>query len=355
MQTVVLLATGGTIATRTGPDGKAVASCAGAELVRDLPLPGGIRIEVDDIFRIGSYLMSLPHLQELALRAQRHLSAPDIAGLVVTHGTDTAEETALFLDLVLDDARPVVLTGAQRTRDALASDSARNVLDAVTVAASAAGRGLGTTIVFDGSVFSAWGTRKNHTLGLGTFATPDSGPLGWVHEGAVHIQTRPRPRPRLDLKQLDLSGVRVDIAACYPGADATALRAFAAAGARGIVLEATGAGNANPVICEAVAELTRAGVVVATSTRVNAGAVAAVYGGGGGADLAEAGAVPVGLLRPPQARILLAALLAAHDHPGDVRDALAAYIADLPQARPPGGRHRKGQEVGERDPVRVRR
>jgi L-asparaginase len=327
VQTVVLLATGGTIATRTGPDGKAVADAAGAELLAGLPLPRDVRVEVDDVFRVGSYLMSLERLHELALRAQHHLRNREVAGLVVTHGTDTAEETALFMDLVLDDPRPVVVTGAQRPRGALASDSPRNLCDAIAVAACTACRGLGTTVVFDGSVFPAWGTRKSHTLASGTFAAPDSGPLGWVHEGNVHIEARLRPRPRLDLSALDLSRVRVDIAACYPGADAAALCAFAAAGARGIVLEATGAGNANPAICEAVAELTGAGVVVATSTRVNAGTVAAIYGNGGGADLLEAGAVPAGLLRPPQARILLAALLGTHDDPKAVRDALAAYTA----------------------------
>ncbi len=100
------------------------------------------------------------------------------------------------------------------------------------------------------------------------------------------------------------------------------VRAFAAAGANGIVLQATGAGNANRAICDAVADLTASGVVVATSTRVNAGPVVAIYGDGGGADLLRAGAVPTGLLRPSQARILLAALLGVHRDAGAVRAAL---------------------------------
>lgn len=325
MRTVTVLATGGTIATRSDATGAAVARASGAELVERLDLADDLRVRVDDVFRIGSYLMTLDRMRTLALRAQRHLREKDLAGLVITHGTDTAEETALFLDLFLHDERPVVLTGAQRPADAPDSDGPRNLSDAITVAARPSSRGLGTLIVFDGSVFAAGGTRKSHTTASSTFASPDGGQLGWVHGHTVHVPRAPRPRPRLDLSAMDPSRARVDIVSCYPGADATALHAFAAAGARGIVLEATGAGNANGAICEAVAELTASGVVVATSTRVTAGPVAAIYGNGGGADLLAAGAVPTGVLRPPQARVLLAALLGVHADPRAAREALTAY------------------------------
>ncbi|NJQ00035.1 asparaginase [Streptomyces zingiberis] len=326
MRTVTVLATGGTIASRTAASGEAVARASGSELVARSAPRGDVRVLVDDVFRIGSYLMSLERMRELTLRAHHHLREESITGLVVTHGTDTAEETALFLDLFLDDERPVVLTGAQRPADAPDSDGPRNLAEAIAVAADPASRGLGTLIVFDGSVFAAGGTRKSHTLATSAFASPDGGVLGWVRD-RVHITggPRPRPRPRLDLPSLDLSRARVDIVSCYPGADATALRAFAAAGARGLVLEATGAGNANAAICEAVAELTASGVVVATSTRVASGPVAAIYGNGGGADLLAAGAVPTGLLRPSQTRVLLAALLGVHGDPRLVREELAAH------------------------------
>jgi L-asparaginase len=114
--------------------------------------------------------------------------------------------------------------------------------------------------------------------------------------------------------------------ACYPDADATALPALVDVGARGIVLEATGARNANPATCAVVAELTAAGVVVVTSTRVAAGPVTAIYGDGGGVDLL-AGAVPSGLLRPSQARMLLAALLGLHQDPRAVRVAFAQHAS----------------------------
>jgi L-asparaginase len=271
--------------------------------------------------------MTLDRLHELARAVADELRDERVAGVVVTHGTDTTEESAFLLDLFHADPRPVVVTGAQRAADASDSDGPRNLTDAVAVAAAPAARGLGVLIGFGGRLFPARGTRKAHTLAADAFVNPAGGPLGWVHGADVGIVTVPRRPPALPLDAFDPAGVRVDIVACYPDADATALHACAAAGARGIVLEATGAGNANPTICAAVAELTAAGVVVVTSTRVAEGPVVAIYGDGGGIDLLRAGAVPSGLLRPPQARILLAALLGIHRDP----DAVRQEFTDLAQ------------------------
>lgn len=321
MPLVTVFTTGGTIASRSDDRGVATARDAGADLVSRLAVPPGVQLRVQDVLRVGSYRMTLQRTHTLALRVADELRDADVSGLVVTHGTDTTEETAYFLDLFSDDPRPVVLTGAQRPADAPDSDGPRNLADAVTTAASPAARDLGVLIAFGGRLFPARGTRKVHTLAADAFAAPDTGTLGWVHGHRVGIESSPRRRPALDLAAFDHSGVRVDIVPCHPDADATALRALVAAGSRGIVLEATGAGNANPEICEAVAELTADGVVVVTSTRVAAGRVAALYGDGGGADLLAAGALPAGLLRPAQARVLLAALQGVHGDPAAVREA----------------------------------
>jgi L-asparaginase len=322
---VTVLATGGTIASRTDAGAGATAQDDGADLVARLDLPAGLELRVRDVFRVGSYRMTLDRVHELARAVAAELEDDRVDGVVVTHGTDTTEESAFFLDLFSADPRPVVLTGAQRAADASDSDGPRNLTDAITVAAAPDTRGLGVLIGFGGQLFPPRGTVKTHTLASAAFATPSGGPLGWVHDGDVGIVAQPRRRPALPLDAFDPAGVRVDIVACYPDADATALRAFAEAGARGIVLEATGAGNANPEICAAVAELSAAGVVVVTSTRVAAGPVVAIYGDGGGIDLVTAGAVPSGLLRPPQARMLLAALLGSHHDPTTVRTALADH------------------------------
>ena len=282
-------------------------------------------MRVVDVFRVGGFRMTLDRVHALAQAVAAQLQDPTVDGVVVTHGTDTTEETAFFLDLFHADDRPVVVTGAQRSADAPDSDGPRNLGDAVTAAASGTARGLGVLIGFGGQLFPARGTRKTHTLAADTFTNPHGGPLGWVHDGGVGIVTQPRREPALDLTAFDPTGVRVDVVACYPDADGTGLRAFTDVGARGLVLEATGAGNANPAICAAVRELTEAGVVVVTSTRVAAGPVAAIYGDGGGVDLLRAGAVPSGLLRPSQARMLLAALLGLIRDPGAVREAFARH------------------------------
>jgi L-asparaginase len=176
-------------------------------------------------------------------------------------------------------------------------------------------------------VYPARGIRKAHTLASTAFVAPDGGTLGWVHDGRAQLGARRTAGAALDLSAFDPARARVDIVACYPGADATALHAFAAAGARGVVLEGTGAGNANPEICAAVADLCAAGVVVVTATRVEQGPVAAIYGDGGGIDLLAAGAIPAGRLRPSQARICLAALLGVRDDVTVVREELPALLS----------------------------
>lgn len=326
---VVVLGTGGTIASRLDEHGAAapvdrvggLLAALGAELGHDLVL------ESRDLFVKDSSALT-PADQALVVRAvQETLADPEVAGVVVTHGTDTAEETAYLLDLAHDDDRPVVLTGAQRPADAPDADGPRNLRDALRVAADPAARGLGVLVVFDGLVLAARGTRKVHTHQTAAFAQPDGGPLGHVADGRLVVDDAPAHRAHLTLDTADLASIRVDIAAVYPGVDGTALQAFATAGARGVVLVATGAGNANPAVVAAVADLTDRGVVVGLTTRVDTGPVWGGYGGGGGgADLVAAGAVPLGTLRAGQGRILLLSLLAALGDPDRVRAALPTYL-----------------------------
>ncbi|WP_433181757.1 asparaginase [Actinoallomurus sp. CA-150999] len=320
MRRIVVLSTGGTIATRRDARGTGVARDQAAALLQRLPADLGLPLEARDVFTLGSYLLTPGDMRAVAQAARDALADEDVCGVVVTHGTDSLEETAYLLDLFHSDPRPVVFTGAQRPADAPDADGPRNLADAIRVAGTAAARDLGVLIVFDGRVHPARGTRKTHTLAPAAFSAPDGGALGRVSEEGVAITAAPVRNKPLDLGSLHLEEARTDIVALYPGSDTSALRAVVEAGARGVVLEATGAGNANPLICSEVARLTAAGVVVALSTRVHAGPVAARYGNGGGADLVDAGAVPTGTLRPSQARILLTALLGCHRDPARVRE-----------------------------------
>jgi len=252
-------------------------------------------------------------LAHIAAEIQRTLTDDTVLSVVVTHGNDTMEEPSFLTELGHDDPRPVVFTGAQRPADAPDTDGPRHLADAITVAAAPQSRNRGVLITFDGAVFGVRGTRKTQTLAAAAFSSPETGPVGQVRDGALAFTAQPLRFPPVE--PADLSDVRVDIVALYPGVDTAALDAVVAAGATGVVLEATRAGNANPQIRDPGARLTEAGIVVALSTRVHSGPVAGLYGNGGGMDLLDAGAVPTGTLRPSQARILLAALLARHRDP----------------------------------------
>ena len=321
MPKVVVVTTGGTIASRTSADGSRRASAPGSDLLGGVSVPGAVEIDVVDALNVNSYAMTVDDLQAVLGAVQGALAASDVDGVVVTHGTDTMEESALLVDLFHQDVRPVVFTGAQRAADSPNGDGPLNLRDAIAVAAEERARDLGVLIVFDGLVLPARGTTKVDTLASAAFAAPHTGPLGRVAEGTFSLLStvfRPAPMAR---GRRDLGAHRVDIVALYPGADATALDAFVAVNAGGLVLEGTGLGNANPTVARAVGRLTAAGIAVVLSTRVQGGPVLGVYGNGGGHDLVAAGAVPAGFLRPAQARIQLLALLAAGAAPEEIRSA----------------------------------
>ena len=330
---VVLLATGGTISSRARSDegGAAVAADGGAQVLGGLAAAPAYPVRIVDVACEGSYLLTLVDMIAICAQIKIALADPSVRGVVVTHGTDTMEETAYLADLTHDDVSPVVFTGAQKSADAADPDGPDNLAAAIAVAGSRESAGLGALIVFAGEIFPARGVRKAQTFALDAFTNPDFGSAGFLTATGEVVITRYVPRmPPLPLPLVTpREAKRVDVVSAYPGADGILLGASVSAGASGIVLQATGSGNANPALCSAVTAATAAGTVVVTSTRVSAGPVVPVYGAGGGRDLVAAGAIPAGLLRPSQSMILLSLLLQLDCDHDEIAQAFALHGAAI--------------------------
>lgn len=307
---VVVIATGGTIASRhVSQDGSSIADLSGEDLLDTLHnRPEGVEVIVDQFCNVGSYTLELPMIFDLAKRIETYVARDDIDGVVVTHGTDTIEETAFLADIVVDTQKPMVFTGAQRSADIADTDGPRNLSDAIRLAASDKAVGLGAVIVFEQDFHAARDVTKTHASRVDTFASAEHGKLGEVDEGQVVVFRRPTLRKHFQTTAIE---TRVDLIKLVVGADDRFIRFSAQSGAKAIVLECFGRGNATLPVAKAVAEIVAAGTPVIVTSRCTQGRVKPVYGNGGGADLKHAGAIFAGDLAGPKARILASVLLGA--------------------------------------------
>ena len=325
MTRVHVIGTGGTIASTVDPDtGATVPALDAEDLLEQVPGLGAIaEIRSTEFSQVSSWNMTPALAADLA-RAIIDAFDGGADGVVVTHGTDTMEETAFVLDLLLgaqasaDGSRPtVVVTGAMRSAGEDGADGPRNLLAASRVAAAPECGGLGGVVVMNDELHAARYVTKSHTTALDTFASPDTGPIGIVDGAGVLLRWRPVPLPPVEMCE-PAGGVHlVKMAA---GHEDLLLRAVRDGGARGVVIEGSGAGNVHAPWQPVIADLVAAGVPVVLASRCGAGRVVPSYGGdGGGHTLHDLGVIPARDLPGVKARLALMFVLGCGGDADDVR------------------------------------
>jgi L-asparaginase len=323
MPVVQIITTGGTIASRVDPaTGAAFPVMHASELLDSIPdLTKHAQVRMKEFALVPSFDMTPGIVARLAGDIRDIFSSAEVDGVVVTHGTDTMEESAFALDLLLDCPGPVVVTGAMRNASQPGSDGPRNLLSAVRTAASPAMRGIGVAVVMNDQVHAPRYVTKTHTTATDTMVSPGVGPLGTVDDGGVWLRWVPR---RLDRMPDVEPEPRVYLIKMAAGMDDLLLRAVLKAGARGLVVEGSGAGHMPGNWKPALEDLLAASVPVVLTSRCGRGRVVPIYSGDlGGVTLRQMGVIPAGDLTGIKARVALMFALGA----GWTNDRIKAYFA----------------------------
>jgi L-asparaginase len=304
--TLRLLTTGGTIASRVDERGAAVQALGGDDLVGAVPGLGELGpIEVEEIDRVNGWNVTPATMLRVAERARAALRDDGVDGVVVTHGTDTIEETLYLVDLLAGPetaAGAITFACAMRNASQVGADGPRNLLDAATVASDPAARGRGALLCANDEVHAARWVTKTDTTNVATFRSPPAGPVGTLERG--------RPRFVLDSPPRPPRGADVDLGVAlvkaYTGMDDALLRFVVDRGASGLVIEGTGAGHVPAGAVPGVEHALGRGVPVVLASRCWTGRTAPIYGGpGGGVSLEELGVIRSGGLNGPKARLAL--------------------------------------------------
>ncbi len=286
-QKIVVLGTGGTIAGTATDPGEHLAYRSAqlgvGQLVAGLAAAPGVSLEVEQVAQVDSKNMDEAVWQRLAARCAHWLAQPQEGGIVITHGTDTLEETAFFLDRVLAPARPVVLTCAMRPATAHDADGPQNLADAITVAASAGARGV--LAVCAGAVHAAVDVAKEHPYRLDAFTSADAGPVGRIEGGHLRLlRAWPAASPAEAAARHALAvsragrWPRVEIVMNHAGATGGIVEALLAQGVDGIVVAGTGNGTVSDALQSALLQARAKGVAVVRASRCARGQVIAHAG-----------------------------------------------------------------------------
>ncbi len=307
---VALITTGGTIASKEISKGLLYSGAlSGEELAELCQLPEDIEVKVIDVMQKPSMHIDFDLMLKIRSEILTELNDPTVCGIVVTHGTDSLEETAYFLDLTINDPRPIVVTGSQRAPQDIGTDVYSNLRNSVYVAVNEELKNVGVVVVFNERIYSAKYVKKVHASNVQGFESFGYGYLGIIDNNIVSIYQKPISK---DNYQIITQIPRVDIIKCYTGADGVFIEAAIGAGAKGIVLEGVGRGQVSPYMMDAIKKAIAAGVITVITTSAEEGKVYPSYGYLGSAnDLMQQGVLLGEDYDSKKARIKLAVLLAS--------------------------------------------
>ena len=322
---IAVIFTGGTISMLPEPaTGAAVPSLDGAAILARTPgLEAIAYVEPIDWGLVPASHLRFAQILDIARSLRDTLARADIDGAVLVQGTDVIEETAFAFDLLVGSPKPLVVVGAMRSAADPGYEGPANLRDALRAAASPGLAGQGALVVMGGQVLPADDVTKTHTDSYDTFQALNLGSLGRIIAGGVVVGRSRTARRRLAVIP-DAAAEPVPLITATVAADGLLLRLAAQAGARGIVVAATGSGNTDPDLLRAAREAMAEGIPVVHATRCPAGRASGGYGfPGGGASWLRAGAMPCGFLSGPKARIALALGLGAGLDDAGLRELLA--------------------------------
>jgi L-asparaginase len=311
MKKVALITTGGTIASKKNESGKlSSGEISGEDLAAMCQIPEDIKLEIHSLFQLPSMFMDFKSMLVLKNKIDEIFEDESINGVVVTHGTDSLEETAYFLDLTVSDNRRVVITGSQRSPEEVGSDVYSNLRNSILVAINEDIENAGAIIVFNERIWAAKYVKKVHASNLQGFESFGYGYLGIIDNDVVSIYQKPIRRdlifPKADVP-------RVDIIKSYTGLDGTFIEASIHAGAKGIVIEGVGRGQVTPLMMDSIKKAIDSGIVVVITTSAEEGQVHNSYDYKGSAnDLLNHGVILGKDYDSKKARIRLALLLSGN-------------------------------------------
>ncbi|MDE5411957.1 MAG: asparaginase [Bacillaceae bacterium] len=275
MRKVALITTGGTIASKKIASGLlSSGELTGEELASLCRLPSDIQVEVHSLFQLPSMHIDFDRMLELKKKIDEVFEDQSVSGIVVTHGTDSLEETAYFLDLAVTDQRKIVVTGSQRSPDDLGTDVYSNLRNSIYVAVDKSLDNIGTVIVFNERIWSAKYVKKVHASNMQGFESFGYGYLGIIDNDVVSVYQKPLER---DCYVINNYLPQVEIIKCYAGADGKFIRCAVNEGAKGIVLEGVGRGQVSPHMVDDISAAIKAGVQVVVATSAEEGQVHTSY------------------------------------------------------------------------------